>query len=176
MKPYIIPILCCLGMAVACNSGNKSIGKTAPQVLVKPFSDSLQADTFKVVLEGEKLKDLKMSFTITTATGQQIYHKDFKAMDLIDDYKTSVDLEKERTQISFIKDEYKLFFDEENFLEPAVTENEEPDQHTPDLAFYQELKKSGLNGFKYRSGKENSVYIAWSELEKKVKIYYQCCK
>jgi serine/threonine-protein kinase RIO1 len=72
--------------------------------------------------------------------------------------------------------EYKLFLDDENFLEPAVTENETPDQYTPDKKFHNELKQSALNGFKYRTGKETNIYIAWSEKEKRVKPYYNCCK
>lgn len=175
MKHYLLPILIVIGLATACSQSNKSIEKTGPQTILKPFSDTLKSDTFKLVLNGEKLKDMYMEFTITAHTGQQIYSKTFKATDLINNYKASVDLEKERTQIAFIKDEFKLFFDEENFLEPAVTENESPDQYTPDVIFYNELKRSGLNGFKYRSGKETSVYIAWSEQEKKVKPYYKCC-
>ena len=175
MKHYLLPILIVIGIATACSHSNKSAEKTDPQIVLKPFSDSLKADTFKLVLHGGKLQEMSMDFSITAHTGQQIYNKIFKATDLINNYKASVDLEKERTQVSFIKDEFKLFFDEENFLEPAVTENESPDQYTPDTLFYNELKKSRLNGFKYRSGKETSVYIAWSEQEKKVKPYYKCC-
>jgi hypothetical protein len=175
MKQHFFFILILAGFVTACSNSNKSVEKTGPQTVLKPFSDSLKKDTFKLVLNGEKLQDMNMVFTITAHNGQQIYNKVFKATDLINNYKASVDLEKERTQVSFIKDEFKLFFDEENFLEPAVTENESPDQYTPDTAFYNELKKSGLNGFKYRSGKETSVYIAWSEQEKKVQPYYKCC-
>nr|WP_199082070.1 hypothetical protein [Pedobacter sp. ASV19] len=72
-------------------------------------------------------------------------------------------------------DEFNFFLEDENFLEPAVTSDEIPDQYTADKAFYEELKRSNLNGFKYRISKETKVYIAWSALEKKVKIYYKCC-
>lgn len=176
-KNYLILILFALGLLTACNSSDhQNFSKTADQVVLKPFSDSLKADTFKVSLMGNVLKDITIRFTITSHDGQLIYNKDFKATDLIENYKSSVDLKKERTQLAFIKDEYKLFFEDENFLEPAVTENEKPDKNTPDINFYNELKQSALNGFKYRSGKETSVYIAWSEKEKKVKPYYSCCK
>ena len=75
-----------------------------------------------------------------------------------------------------MQDEMGLFFDEENFLEPAVTADEQPDKNTPDKNFFTELKQSGVNGFKYRLGKESNLYIAWSQQEKKVKTYYECCK
>lgn len=177
MKKYAILILFAFGLFMACSSPDQQkLDKTGGQIVLKPFSDPLKADTFKLALIGDALKDIAIRFTITSHDGQLIYHKDFKATDLIANYKSSVDLKKERTQLAFIKDEYRLFFEEENFLEPAVTENEQPDQNTPDINFYNELKQSALNGFKYRSGKETSVYIAWSEKEKKVKPYYNCCK
>lgn len=171
---YIL-LLCCL--ISACNTGTSpSKGNIEDQTVLKPFSDSVQLDTFKVALIGEQLKDIAINFTITSYNGKVIFHEVFKAADLIADYKSSVDLKKERSQMEFILNEYKLFLDEENFLEPAVTENETPDQYTPDKIFYNELKLSALNGFKYRTGKENNIYIAWSEKEKKVKPYYNCCK
>ena len=177
MKNYISSLLFLLGFLAACNpSGQETMAKIASQVVSKPFSDTVKADTFKVALTGDVLKNMAIKFTITAHNGALIYNKDFKATDLIENYKSTVDLKKERSQMKFIQEEFKLFLDEENFLEPAVTENENPDQYTPDKVFYNELKRSGLNGFKYRSGKETSVYIAWSEKEKKVKPYYNCCK
>ena len=75
-----------------------------------------------------------------------------------------------------MQQELKLFLDEENFLEPAVTENETPDENTSDKNFYNELKRSGHNGFKYRLSNETEVYIAWSAQKKQVLPYYSCCK
>lgn len=176
MKKYLIPILLVFGILSACTSDHKTKGSAENHIILKPFSDSVKIDTFKVALNGGAVKDMTIQFSITAYDGKLIYSKDFKAKDLIDNYKSSVDLKKERSQMDFIMNEYKLFLDDENFLEPAVTENENPDQYTPDKTFYNELKQSTLNGFKYRTGKETSVYIAWSEKEKKVKPYYNCCK
>lgn len=176
MKNYLIPTLLIFSILSACTSSHETKGSAENHMVLKPFSDSVKIDTFKVVLNGDALKNMTIQFSITAHDGKLIYNKDFKATDLIDNYKSSVDLKKERNQMDFIMNEYKLFLDDENFLEPAVTENENPDQYTPDKAFYNELKLSALNGFKYRTGKETSVYIAWSEKEKKVKPYYNCCK
>lgn len=177
MKTYLILLLLPFGFLCACSSGSQELkGNIENHIVLKPFSDSIQVDTFKVVLNGAVLKDMIINFSITAYTGDVIYSKEFKATDLIDNYKASVDLKKERSQMDFILSEYKLFLDDENFLEPAVTENENPDQYTPDKNFYNELKQSSLNGFKYRTDKENNVYIAWSKKEKKVKPYYNCCK
>lgn len=176
MKKHFIPILFLFVFISACNPGGKLKGSFEDHVVLKPFSNTLLIDTFKVSLVGQELKDMTINFTITSHNGKLIYQKDFVATDLIADYKSSVDLKKERTQVDFIISEFKQFLDDENFLEPAVTENESADQYTPDKKFYDELKQSALNGFKYRTGKENNVYIAWSEKEKTVKPYYNCCK
>lgn len=177
MKNNFIPILFLFAFLTACSpAGQELTENIEDHMVLKPFSDSVHADTFKVALSGKVLKDMTINFTITSYSGKIIYHKDFKAADLIENYKTTVDLKKERNQMDFILNEHKMFLEEENFLEPAVTENENPDQYVPDNNFYEELKQSALNGFKYRTGKENNVYIAWSVKEKTVKTYYNCCK
>lgn len=177
MKNSNILLLVLLFFLIACRpSGQEKKGETPDQIVLKPFSDTVKVDTFKVALSGDAVKDMILKFTITAYNGQLIYSKDFSAKDLINNYKSTVNLKKERSQLDFIVNEYKLFLEDENFLEPAVTENENPDQNTPDKKFYHELKQSALNGFKYRTGKETSVYIAWSEKEKSVKPYYNCCK
>ncbi|MBB6502099.1 hypothetical protein [Pedobacter cryoconitis] len=163
----------------ACNSAES--GKTKDvtansKIALRSFRDTTKLDTFKIELKGDHPKNMELVFTITPQDGHQIYTKTLKAKELLDNYKESVDLGKTKEQIQFIKEELNLFFDEENFIEPAVTENEKPDNNTPDKVFFEELKKTGLNGFKYRLGKESKVYIAWSEADKKVKNYYECCK
>jgi hypothetical protein len=167
-------LLSCTG-----KSGNKTINnvqnyKEVNQV-TRPFSDLTKADTFRVVLSGSKPKDMLLTFRIIAFNGKEIYQKTLKAAELINNYKASVDLKKEEAQLKFLHQELNLFLEEENFLEPAVVATEQPDQNTKDKLFYAELKKSGLNGFKYRLGKDSELYIAWSEKEQKVKVYYQCC-
>ena len=84
-------------------------------------------------------------------------------------------MKKESDKIKFLKEEISYFFDDRHFLEPAVTENEQSDKNVPDKNFYNELKQTGLNGFDYRLGKDEKIYIAWSVKDQKVKIYYKCC-
>lgn len=146
------------------------------KIVVKSFSDSLRADTFKVKIEGSKPKDMQLAFTIRSFEGKLIYNISVKATDLFKNYDATINLNKKDNQVKFLKEEISRFFDEENFMEPAVTEQESPDQYVPDKAFFEELKKNQLNGFIYRLGKEHKVYIAWSVTEKKVKPYYICCK
>ncbi|WP_245735203.1 hypothetical protein [Pedobacter hartonius] len=146
------------------------------KIMLRAFSDTTKLDTFKIVLNGERPKDMELVFTITPPSGKPIYTKTLKATALLDNYRDNVDLGKEKKQMQFMQDELALFLDEENFLEPAVTENEQPDKNTTDKSFFAELKRSGVNGFKYRLGKESNVYIAWSAADRKVKTYYECCK
>lgn len=176
---YAFPILCIFCLFFTACQQEKPVHidpASRTKVSLWSFSDNARLDTFKIVLNGERPKDMELVFTITTPSGQHIYTKILKATALLDNYKGNVDLGKEKKQVQFMQDELSIFLDEENFLEPAVTDAELPDKNTPDKVFFAELKKSGLNGFKYRLGKESNVYIAWSGTAGKVKPYYQCCK
>lgn len=163
----------------ACNSGEKASTIPADEThktVVKNFSDSLKADTFTVKLIGTEPKNMKLAFTITAHTGKQIYAEQIKATDLFKNYDATIDLKKQKNQVKFLTEEVGRFFDDENFMEPAITDQETPDEHVPDKAFYNELKESQLNGFIYRLGKELKLYIGWSAKDNKVKTYYSCCK
>ena len=163
----------------ACNNQD---GKGASQVagihssVTKHFSDSLSLDTFTVRVIGAALDSQKFDIRIVNSKGIEIYHVDIPSASLLKNYDATIDLKKKKNQATFLQSEVDRFFDEENFMEPAITETESPDKNVPDLAFYEELKKSGLNGFFYRLGKEDKVYIGWSTKENKVKPYYTCCK
>jgi len=177
MKYIFTVIILCL-LFTACQQEKPAAADPASRTrtVLRSFSDTTTLDTFKIVLKGERPKEMELIFTITTPAGQQIYTKILKASSLLDNYKDNVDLGKKKKQVKFMQDELGLFLDEENFLEPAVTAEELPDKNTPDKNFFEELKKSGLNGFKYRLGKESNVYIAWSGTAGKVLPYYECCR
>lgn len=173
--------LMCVFLATTFISCNNSGGNSSVHIVdglktvVKPFSDSLQADTFKIKIAGDA-DNKHLLFSITSFEGKLIYEEDIKADDLFKNYDATINLKKKKNQVKFLNEELERFFDEENFLEPAIMENETPDQYVPDKAFYEELKQSQLNGFIYRLGKENKMYIGWSEKDRKVKAYYNCCK
>lgn len=172
-------LIALLSILVACQ-GSGPAAKIDPasrtKTVLRSFSDTTKLDTFKIVLKGDHPKEMELIFTITPPDKPAIYTKIIKATSLLENYKDNLDLGKEKKQVAFMEEEVGLFFEEENFLEPAVTETEEPDKNTPDKNFFTELKHTGVNGFKYRLGKESKVYIAWSDAEGKVKPYYDCCK
>jgi hypothetical protein len=157
------------------NNTTTTLNTKEVKQVTKPFSDKVKLDTFRVVLSGTKPEDMQLSFSIIAYNGKKIYGKDLKATELLNNYKENVDLKKDAAKMKFLHEELNLFLDEENFLEPAITDAEQPDQNTVDKAFYDELKKSGLNGFKYSLGKDSQLYIGWSENEHQVKVYYKCC-
>ncbi|MCX2574417.1 hypothetical protein [Pedobacter sandarakinus] len=158
------------------NSDSDAIAsKNVDQILAKSFSSLAQPDTFKIELTGSKPGEMIIHFSIKNANGKEIYHTKLKGTDLLDSTDPNVDLTKEKDQVVFLKTIADDFFADDNFLEPAVMPEDKADKNVPDKAFYEELKKTKLNGFKYRLGKESNVYIAWSEKEQQVKIYYRCC-
>ena len=161
----------------SCNSEDKKTENAAAQTLTqtRPFSHLTLPDTFKVTLSGNEPKHMIILFRIINHEGKEIFKRELTGVEILDNYKQSVDLSEAKIQRSFIGDEFKLFLDEENFLEPAITADEQADAQSPDHLFFKELQASGLNGFKFRIGNENKVYIAWSEKEQQVKVYYTCC-
>jgi hypothetical protein len=174
MKFPLSLLLFCAFSIAACNSkSNKS--QNVEKTKLQAFTDTVQLDTFKIALVGDEIKDMKLLFTITTKNGEQVYKKEILADELLKSYLATADLKNEEKKIKFLNDEVNFFFEDEHFLIPAITQQEKPDNNTPDKAFYEELKASQLNGFSYRLGKDTNVYIAWSAKDKKVKIYYKCC-
>ncbi|WP_147243791.1 hypothetical protein [Pedobacter miscanthi] len=180
MRNISFVVAFCLFVLVACKPNSKKEAdaiefKNVNQRIAKSFSDLKRLDTFKIELTGRKPEEMVLNFTIKNAEGKEIYNAKIKGAELLSNTDPNVDLSKEKDQVIFLKTIADDFFSDDNFLEPAVMPEDKADQYTPDKALYEELKKSGLNGFKYRLGKENNIYIAWSEKEQKVKIYYNCC-
>lgn len=174
MKYAHLLLLSLISIFTACQSNNK-VEAVTEKTKRYTFSDSIKADTFKINLIGNKSDDMNVVFTIINFDGVQIYKEEVKATQLLKSYLASEDLKQESDKIRFLNEQLTVFFDEEHFLEPAVTIDQEPDSNTPDKTFYDELKETRLNGFYYSLGKDKSIYIAWSAKEKKVKVYYQCC-
>ena len=174
MKYTTLLLLGLISIFTACQSNNK-VETITEKTKLYAFSNSAKPDTFKINLIGNKSEDMNLVFTITNFDGEQIYKQEVKATQLLLSYLASEDLKKESDKINFLNEQMNVFFDEEHFLEPAVTTDQQPDNNSPDIVFFDELKQNQLNGFYYSLGKDKSIYIAWSPKEQKVKIYYQCC-
>lgn len=140
-----------------------------------PFTSLEAQDLFTVTLTGNKPADMLLSFSIATAQGDEVFAIQIKGTDLLGSTDPNVDLRAEADQIAFIRNIAKEFLDDDQFLEPAVMPDQQADNWAPDPAFYDSLKKSGLNGFTYRLGKEDNYYIAFDPVSKEAKTYYNCC-
>ncbi|WP_285008479.1 hypothetical protein [Pedobacter faecalis] len=176
VKPALAVLILFAACLFACTQSATPDEAGFENSVLKPFSDTLHADTFKVRIVGDSPKDMKIAFQISAYTGKVIYAVDIKASDLFSNYDATINLDKKKNQLRFLREEAKNFLHDENFMEPAVTGEEEPDEHVPDKAFFEELRKTAFNGFSYRLGKEKKIYIAWSAKEHKVKPYYVCCE
>lgn len=180
MNYKYFPYLFLIFIFIACNSNNsneaeKNSNKPIKKTSLQAFSDTVKLDTFNIELRGKKSDNMELVFNIVSYKGVEIYKKVIKADELLKSYLASQDLKKETEKVKFLQNEVNFFFDDEHFLVPAVTPEEVPDHNVPDKAFYDELKQTQFNGFDYRLGKDVKIYIAWSEKEQKVKIYYRCC-
>ncbi|WP_421943884.1 hypothetical protein [Pedobacter sp.] len=180
MKKSFYIILLGICIMASCQNDKTDKGssiefKNVNQVLTKSFSNLNTLDTFKIELTGRKANDIVLHFTIKNGEGLEIFSEDLKGTDLVQNTDPNIDLSKEKDQVIYLKTIANDFFAEDNFLEPAVMPDDKADNNTPDKALYEDLKKSALNGFKYRLGKDSNLYIAWSEKDKKVKVYYKCC-
>jgi hypothetical protein len=173
MKFYYPLLIVVASIAVSCTP--KKVAPIPQKIALQAFSDSVKLDTFKVALKGKESKDMHFLITITNYKGVQLFKEEIPATTLLKSYIASEDLKKENDKIKFLNDEVNFVFNEEHFLIPAVTPEEKPDNNVPDKAFYEELKKTKLNGFSYSLGKDTQIYIAWSQKEQKVKVYYKCC-
>ncbi len=160
-----------IGLSViACKAKPKEQFQPASNSTVTSFSDTVKLDTFKVSLQGTTPKASALLFKIISYKGNEIYKASIKAEDLL---KANQNLKTEKEKMQYLNNQVLYFFEEDHFIWPAVFPTEKPDKNVPDLAFYEELKKTKLNGFNYRLGKEAKIYIAWSESAQKVKVFYQ---
>lgn len=164
-KSYLLPILLLICFAACKNE--KKIEAITEMSKTFAFSDTLKLDTFKVTLTGEKSADMVLKFTINNFKGKEIYQKTITATELLKSYLDSEDLKKENDKIAFINKQINAFFTEEHFLEPAVTEEQDLDENTPDEAFYNELKQTQLNGFYFSLGVKTKAFISLGLLKNK---------
>ncbi len=152
-----------------------SLNLTTQKTKALAFTDTTILDTFKVKLIGKNIKVMEILFTITNAKKEEIYNVKINANTLINSYLSTLKLSNEADKINFLNEEINIFFDEENYLVPAVMPNEKQNVNVMDNTFYQELKQTQRNGFAYKLGKDLKIYVAWCAKENKVKIYYKCC-
>ncbi|MER2998548.1 hypothetical protein [Pontibacter populi] len=181
MRKLLVLSLCLL--LIACSTKERQEEAKAQEVstnIIKQsvkqhaFSDPATKDTFKVTLEGDSVQTAKVTFEIHNSKGEQIYLEQFDAIDLI-----NYDLPENANPADwdkFILNRIDTFFEEENFVTPAIQSGMEFDPYYADETAWEDIKSdSNSIGFYYLLGKEDGRWIAYSEALQKVVMYFNCC-
>lgn len=138
------------------------------------FSDPVKADTFKLLVSGENLMEAVVDFQIISASGKVIYSERFESAFLL----ASVsDMPVDSvTQISYINERINSFFDNDNFIQPAIAKEMVFDPNYSDRKIWDEVKSTkNPIGFKYLLGKEDGRRIAYLPKSGMVRVYFNCC-
>lgn len=138
------------------------------------FSLKDKLDFFSIAIYGNSIIEGTVKFTIKDYMGNEILNEEFPAKSLLGyylDYDASIK-EKE----DFIRKRIADFFKEENFHDPAISEDEIFDKDYSNLKIWNDIysDRSAI-GFFYLIGEEDGRMIAFSKTLKKVVMYFNCC-
>lgn len=139
----------------------------------RQFDGQSGDEVFRVVLLGDSVLSGTVAFTITNAGGEVIYSDQFPSTMLAATYDESVNTPEKQGKL--VRERINGFFGEKGFKTPAIDANMQHDSSFVDKATYDNLKTTDAPGFVYVIGKENAKFIAWSVLEGKVVMYFNCC-
>jgi hypothetical protein len=134
------------------------------------FSSPENTDIFKLSLTGSSILEGKITFEISDINNQTIFSNNFSATDLLYD---GGDVIKERkAKEDTIVARIKRFFENENFISPAIDNSEEFDSDNSTKEIWEDIKsdKSSV-GFMYSYGYEGTYQIAYSKKKRKILTY-----
>jgi hypothetical protein len=140
------------------------------------FSDGELKDNFIIKLSGSSIDSSNLEFEIKNSSGYSIFKRKFPASDLLADM---ADALSRKQKIDTINARLTHFFDESNFVYPAITGIDEigenlDDPNASDTANWNEIKAIPNSiGFYFSYGYEGTYGIAYSKKKKKaVVIFY----
>lgn len=152
------------------NRNAVALEKTASMQFDKQGGEEL----FRVALLGDSVLTGTIAFTITNDKGELVYSDEFPANMLAATYDETIDTPQE--QEALIRERLNDFFDPKRFKHPAIKGNQPPhDSFFLEKDTYDNLMETNAPGFIYVIGKENAKHIAWSPVEQKVIMYFNCC-
>ena len=155
-------------------SDSSSILKT--NCVAHKFSHPDKLDTFIVYIKGKTILDGEVTFIIKDFNGVEIFKETFPSKYLIDFGLDNGSSESENNKTIYIEQRITKFFEEENFIEPAIKLNEEYIEDYSDKAVWEDIHSDQTSiGFHYLLGEEDNRLIAYSKKMKKVVIYFNCC-
>lgn len=155
------------------NNQNQS-SNICNNIVTHMFSNIEYPDTFKIWIQGNNLLKSNVHFEIINYCGEMIYSIEFKS-NLLLNYGIDSDTT-DAAKETFIKQRILTFFNEENFMSPAIKDGEPFDQDYSDKAIWDDInsQKNSI-GFYYLIGEEDGRSIAYSKKLKKVVMYFNCC-
>ncbi|NCA77917.1 MAG: hypothetical protein EOM90_16435 [Alphaproteobacteria bacterium] len=159
---------------------NKSTATIEDSVLIEnrvmhSFSQMDKQDQFYICIKGKSIIDGKMMFKIIKSDGTVILNEEFPSCYLLN-YGFEGDIHSVKDREDFIKSRISDFFNENNFLHPAIQPNESFDEDYSDKLIWDEIKSDQTSiGFSYLIGEEDIRMISFSKKKGKVVMYFNCC-
>lgn len=144
------------------------------------FSHPGRKDTFRLEVLGKDYLRARVRLRIISWAGKLIYDEQFDSNFLID-YGILEETEDDTAITDSIRSAYiqkrlATFFDEKNFRQPAIAATASYDGYYASERLFKELKKNrDAIAFYYLLGKEDGRYIAWSQENQRVMLFYNCC-
>ena len=142
------------------------------------FSSVSSPDLFKLIVRGKNIFDAVVTFQILNANGKKIYDEHFTVGELMEFGSAETDKAYKRSKEDsvFIIGVLSQFFDERNFLRPAIKDSSEMKDNYSSFEDWNIIwqEKTPI-GFSYQLGAEDGRCIAYSLKKKKVILYFTCC-
>tara|TARA_B110001450_G_C17629167_1_gene484512 strand:+ start:571 stop:1119 length:549 start_codon:yes stop_codon:yes gene_type:complete len=141
----------------------------------KLFSYPNKKDKFSISIIGENILNGKMIFKIINSNGIELLNETYPSNVLINGYiidENTTDEEK----INMIKKRVSSFFDDKNFIFPAINSSDIIDTDYSNSEIWNDIKSNPKAlGFYYLIGDELGCKLAYSKKQKKIVKYFCCC-
>jgi len=139
------------------------------------FSNMDSLDEFRIYIKGKSIIDGTVIFRITKDNGDILLNEEFPSYLLMGyDFEGNADSKSDREK--FMINRIKSFFNEKNFLNPAISPNQTFDEDYSDKEIWDEISADKTRiGFSYILGEEDGRQIAYSKKSNKAVLYFNCC-
>ncbi|MES2627496.1 MAG: hypothetical protein V4616_00880 [Bacteroidota bacterium] len=168
MKKTIFLFLVYLLMGCATNTQEKDAQLNREVIGLKPesglrktkmvrFSDSIQADIFRLEALGKELANSQVVFSVVSYRGTVIYKKTFSPDELLG-YDNSIDGEVRGDQISekdwlekLVRNKFNIFFNDQNFHKDAIEDDVQyySDSCFPEEPIWEMIKQNRYPSFSF---------------------------
>jgi hypothetical protein len=141
------------------------------------FSNNDKEDQFNINITGKSILQGEVHFLIKNSNGRILYEETFPASYLIGygliEYGLDVPLQ---VQEDYIKTRINSFFDEMNFIVPALVPTDVYYEEYANKGYWDDIQSDqSAVGFQFLIGEGNFKKIAFSKKFNKVVVYYSCC-